>query len=152
MVGNYVCKKFSNIGKKLSHNSLRWKPVDKKIVVLISNNYKECSGPFWGDKNNHIVLEPPRKENERPSLALEEPQNNKQINRIKPEEISSAVCKLLNLEHTFPYKTVMFGETYPKRIIESCPDQLVDLGQFQIDNIIFRMDHLHDEKFLFNKG
>ena len=35
---------------------------DKKIVSLYSTSYKECCGPYWGNKSDHILLEPNRDE------------------------------------------------------------------------------------------
>ena len=37
---------------------------NKKIISLYSTLYKECCGPYWGDENDHVLLEPDRSKKE----------------------------------------------------------------------------------------
>jgi len=119
------------------------------LVVLISNNFKNCISPYFGDKTKQIILEPDRT-NKNPSFMLDEGPN-KQINEIKPEEVARAVCKLLNLEFNYPYKTLYIGPTYVTRLVETIPNQIINIANLGLDSIIVRMDFLFDENVLANQ-
>ena len=67
---------------------------------------------------------------------------------IKPEVISEAISKLLNLKHDFNYKTLEFGFNYSNKIVESVPNQIVSAQQMGITSIIIRMDFVFDEEKL----
>ncbi len=123
--------------------------LDKKIVTIYSNNFVECVKPYWGDANNHILLEPERN-GQKPSFSAEE--NPKTINTIKPEKIAEAVCKLLNLDYDYPFETVYHGAffTQPK-MLEMVPDFAVNVSNLGVDTIIARMDFNFDETILANQ-
>lgn len=123
---------------------------NKKIVGLYSNNYINCVRPYWGKAEDQILLEPERKDGEKPSFSLEE--NPKSINTIKPEKIAAAICDLLGLEYEFPYKTVSFGNlyNYPK-LVEMTPNTAINISNMGIDSIIVRMDFLFNEAVLANQ-
>lgn len=118
---------------------------DKKLVCLYSNNYIECVKPFWGNSTNQILLEPKRKDT-KPSFALSE--FPKTINSIAPELIAKSVLQLLEIEHTFPYRSVAFGTNYLDKMIETVPNQVVDLGKLKIEFIAVRMDFEFNEEML----
>jgi hypothetical protein len=122
----------------------------KKIVGLYCNMLPNNSGPYWSQKEDTIILEPERKEGERPSYApMEMP---KTINKIAPEEITRSVCKLLGVEFNFPYKTIFIGSEFENRRVEVVPlthvENFVQLG---VDSMIVRMDHYFNEDTLMNQ-
>ncbi len=119
---------------------------NKPLVVLISNNFKECVKPLFGDSNRHIILEPDRTK-KLPSFILDEGPI-KQIDEIKPEDIASSVLKLLNIEWNYPYKTIKLGLYYTQLLLELVPNQNVNPREFNTDSIIVRMDYLFDERIL----
>lgn len=122
----------------------------KKIVCLYSNTYADIVGPYWGDKENHILLEPKRTEEfPRPSYSAEE--NPKSINDIKPEEIANSVFKLLGIKNNYDYLTLTRGQTYLAKQIESVPDSVVDIAKLNTDSLIVRMDYHFDEHILLNQ-
>lgn len=82
----------------------------KKIVSLYSTIYKECSGPYWGDPLDHILLESDKKGNRASFSDIEHP---KTINMIKPESVAAAVLDLLNIKHNLSnIKTIHIGDNY----------------------------------------
>ena len=93
---------------------------DTALVGLYSNMYPQQSGPYWGSKDNQALIESPKGGN-RPSYAAQE--NPKTINLIKPEEISSAILNLLNLNDNLgTYKTLSIGKYYNQDSIEIVPN------------------------------
>jgi len=119
----------------------------RKIVGLYCNMLPSQSGPYWSDQKDCIILEPPRKKNELPSyFAVEKP---KTINKIKPEDIAKAVCKLLNIPFEFQYKSLFVGEKYHLKKIELVPqNSLGNWKELGIDSIIVRMDKHFNERVL----
>ena len=64
------------------------------------------------------------------------------------EDVAKSICNFLGLEYDFEYETVQVGSNYPNRIIETLPDQVVDVKAMNIDSIIVRMDYLFNEEIL----
>lgn len=122
---------------------------EKKIVALYSNNHISCVKPYWGNPDDHVLLEPDRT-NFKPTFSAEE--HPKTINQIKPEKIAEAVCKQLGIPFDFPYETVCFGELYHvTRMVEMVPDVAINLNNLGTDSIIVRMDFKFDESILANQ-
>jgi len=111
---------------------------DKPIVALYSTNFIESCGPYWGNKDNQILLEPKRGYGIKPSFSNNE--NPKTINTISPELIASSVCTLLNIDFSYKFKTLLLGDSYKNQILETIPNQVINVKDFGIDNIIVRMD------------
>lgn len=83
---------------------------NKKIVSLYSVLYKECCGPYWGDFNDHVLLEPNRKEKRASFSDQEYP---KTINSIMPEQVARGILDLLNIKHNLnKLETFHIGEAY----------------------------------------
>lgn len=123
---------------------------NKPLVCLFSNNFAKNVGPFYGDKNKQILLEPDRKKFPRPSYSFQE--FPKSINSIPPENIAQSVLSLLNLPYTYPYKTLFIGGLFNQQVLEGIPNQTVDLKPLGADsNFVMRMDVLFNEEFLFNQ-
>jgi hypothetical protein len=118
---------------------------DKKTVCLYSNNNKNDIKPYWGNPEKQMLIESDRG-GKKPSFSSNE--NPKTINMIKPEVISEAISKLLNLKHDFNYKTLEFGFNYANKIVETVPNQIVSAQQMGISSIIIRMDFVFDEEKL----
>jgi hypothetical protein len=119
------------------------------LVTLVSNNFGSAVSPYFGDKNKQIILEPPcRKEGINPLFTLDEPQGFKQIDQIKIEDIVDSILKLLNLPNSYLYKTIQIGSYYNNGMVESVPDQLVDIKSLNIPSIVFRMDIKFNEDIL----
>lgn len=117
----------------------------KKIVALYSNNFAKIVRPYWGNEKDHILLEPDRK-TQKPSFS--EKENPKTINRIQPEKIVSAVCDLLGVDFTPKFKTVCIGQNYSNLVVETVPNQILDLNQFGLNSIVERMDFEFNENVL----
>ena len=119
----------------------------KKIVGLYCNMLPSQSGPYWSKKRDVIILEPQRKDKEKPSYAAFE--SPKTINKIKPEDIAKAVCRQLNLQFDYPYETIYVGSEYQNRKIELLPvTWLSNYKELGVDSLIVRMDHFFSEETL----
>jgi len=118
---------------------------NKKCVCLYSNNYAKDVKPYWGSAENQSLLESHRN-GKKPSFSATE--NPKTINLVKPEDVAKSICNFLGLEYDFEYETVEVGSNYPNRIIETLPDQVVDIKAMNLDAIIVRMDYLFNEEIL----
>ena len=108
------------------------------LVDLISNNFKEAVGPYFGDKSKQIILEPDRNL-KRPSFSMDEGPI-KQIDEIKPEDIAAAVLQLLNIDFNYEFKTISIGPLFNNKTLESCMDSVVDVRQLNAQNIVARCD------------
>jgi len=73
---------------------------------------------------------------------------------IKPERISRVVLELLGLNGKYdfspPFETIYVGEKFLDGVefVETLPNQAVNIKSMGAENIMFRMDLLHDEKKL----
>jgi len=96
---------------------------NKKIVCLYSILYKECCGPYWGDKNNQILIESDRKKL-KPSFSSKE--LPKTVNLIKPEEIALGVLNLLKIKNDLDkIETIHTGVEYHKSSISVVPNHIM---------------------------
>jgi hypothetical protein len=119
---------------------------DIKMVGLYCNMYKEQSKPYWGNKDNQILIESHRN-NKKPSYAAQE--IPKTINLINPEEIAISILNLLNIKHSIKRKSEYFGENYSMgKAIEVVPDHYPDLEKFGAQMANVRMDLKFDENVL----
>jgi hypothetical protein len=118
--------------------------LDKKMVGLYCNMLPDNSGPYWSSKDKAIILQPERKEGERPSYSPIEVE--KSINKITPERVVKSVCKLLDLNPDFPYKTIRVGKEYHARKVELIPaTHIENHEELGVESIIIRMDEYFNE-------
>jgi len=118
---------------------------NKPLVALYSNSLPENAGPYFGEKNNHILLEI-NKENRKPSYSAQE--NPKTINEIDPIKITNAILQKLNLP-PINIKTIFLGESYHRKLVESVPDSVIsDIRKLGVDSLIMRMDYNFNEDVL----
>lgn len=96
---------------------------NKKIVCLYSILYKECCGPYWGDKKNHILIESHRN-GLKPSFSNKESPKN--VNLINPETIASGILKLLNIENQLDkISTIHIGKQYASPSVSVVPNYVM---------------------------
>ena len=120
---------------------------NKPIVALYSTLYKECCGPYWGDKKNQILLEPDRKKNKASFSDQEYP---KSINTIMPEEIACSVLNLLKINHNLDsIETFHIGQAYHIDSIGVIPNHVMpnSFAQGQPANI-FAHEHFDEENII----
>lgn len=122
----------------------------KKIVALYCNMHLQHSRPYWSSKEDVVLIESDKKGDKPTYAEVEDP---KTINTIFPEDISKAVCNLLNLDFDYSFKTLYIGENYKGRTYEMIPAHPVYVADFKVNNnnldsIIVRMDLLFNEKVL----
>jgi hypothetical protein len=116
------------------------------LVSLYSSCYIQNSQPYWGDKKKQSLLEPNRKNGQKPFFAFDE--NPKTINTIKTEDISNNIFKQLGLKERAGYETVYVGKKYTNgaffhNIVPSEPQFAVNRSDVEI-----RMDLFFNEEFL----
>jgi hypothetical protein len=97
--------------------------LDKKLISVVEK--KSRSLPFsWGKAENHTFIYP----------------ENKKF--IEPERLAKNILNNLGINFKFDYETVFIGEKYKDGIqfVESFPDAVVPLQQFNLPSILLRMD------------
>lgn len=107
------------------------------LVALYGSTTVENHSPYHFNPDITIFLESHRNGNKASYQREESP---KTIDLILPEEICAAVCKLLNLDFSFPYKTLSIGRNYNSKIIESTCDAIINTQQLGLPNLIMRLD------------
>ena len=117
------------------------------IICINSSAYTNNTGPFFGDKNKQTVFESfTRTGNKKPSFNVNE--TPKSINLIKPEEITNAVFKALNVNFQMPVETVFVGEKYSHFTIQEVLTDSVK-PEFNGDSLVeVRADVHFNEKGL----
>lgn len=120
---------------------------NKKIVSLYSNNYIKNVRPFWTKNSDCVLIEPPnRSDGVKPSFVANEAP--KTINSIKPEIIARAILKLLGEELDYPYTSLYIGPDYNRKVLEMIPSNPINPSTLGVNNMIVRMDLMHNEKVL----
>jgi len=119
--------------------------MDKKMVILYPNCNLSNVGPYWGNKNNQVLLKG-EIEGQKPAYSFEE--RPKSIDTIKPEDIAKEVCRLLDIKMHYPYETLFMGNGFHIKTIENLPNQVVNPKSMGRESIIVRMDLLFNEELL----
>lgn len=120
----------------------------KKIICLYSNNKVNNVKPFWGDDEDHILIDcVPSGQN--PSYAYEE--REKIINSVMPEEVAGHILNLLNIEYNSFDKTINIGPLYNHRFVEWIPVKNVNNQQIGVEALIARVDFNYDLSVLENQ-
>ena len=119
---------------------------DRKIVALYSSLYIQNAAPYWGNKDNQVLLEPERKNGDKPSFSLEE--HPKSINTIRPEKIAQSIVNLLGLDVKFEHETLFVGDSHIATMLEIIPNHVADHKSLGVDNMIVRMDFEFNEENL----
>jgi len=117
---------------------------DKKIVALYSNNNINNVKPYWSKKEDVVLLSPDI--GRKPQYSVDE--FPKSINKIKPEIIANSILNLLNIKINKLPSTIFIGEDYVNKTLQIIPDNPLDPRQFNIENLIIRMDYVFNEKVL----
>lgn len=78
------------------------------------------------------------------------PKKSQNIDDILPEDIANEILSKLKINKKLKFKTLHIGFKFidGQEFVESIPDQAVDLKSLNINNIIYRMDLLHNEEKL----
>jgi len=115
------------------------------LVALYGSTTVANHSPYHFNETKTVLMESHRNGN-KASFAREE--NPKTVNLINPEEIVKNICGLISLSFDIEYKTLKIGALYNNRIIESVPDQVVNISNLGISSLIVRMDHFFNENNL----
>lgn len=107
---------------------------DKNIIFLDKENSGNLTFPFWNKESNYIYLN--------------DSENVKNINKIKPEKIAKHIFKFLNLDHKIEFETVYIGDNYQNKNIQLIPDQQNDINIPNGSLLVVRMDKFFSEENL----
>ena len=111
---------------------------NKPLVSLYSVLYKECCGPYFGDRLKQITLEPDRQGRK---CSFSDKEKPKTVNNIRPEEVARGVLDLLKIKHKLhDIKTLHIGSFYHTPIIEVVPNFIMDAGYMANSVANIRMD------------
>tara|TARA_Y100000114_G_scaffold70835_1_gene64776 strand:- start:959 stop:2122 length:1164 start_codon:yes stop_codon:yes gene_type:complete len=118
---------------------------NKKIVSLYSTLYKECCGPYWGDKDNQILLQSiPEKQ----KASFSDNEFPKTINKILPEKIAKSVLDLLQIKNNLDkIETFHIGKAYHIGSLAVIPNHVMpkNFAPGQPANILGH-EHFDEEK------
>lgn len=118
------------------------------LVELFGSTSVKNHSPYHYNKEKTIFLESNRNGN-LPSYQVDE--NPRTINLIKSEDVAAAVCKLLGLEFTYPYKTRYIGEISIANMVISAMDSVINPASLGLNNIICDMTLNFNEHNLINQ-
>lgn len=108
------------------------------LVALYGSTTVANHSPYHFNKDKTIFLESHRNGN-KATFSREE--NPKTVDFILPEDIVKSVCKLLNLEFNYLYRTLKIGPNFHNRIVESACDSVIDISKLGMQSIVMRMDY-----------
>ncbi len=118
------------------------------LITIFGSTTPKNHGAHFHDKDKTIFIESDRN-GHKPSFSAQE--TIKTINKIKPEQIAAAVCKLLNLDFDFPFESIYWGQFFNHpRMVEMC-GQAINVSNMGLGSIIVRMDFAFDEQSLVNQ-
>jgi hypothetical protein len=112
-----------HIGSPNSFSSNFFATLDKKLICIVEKESRAL--PLsWGKMENHNFIYPEGKK------------------FIEPERIAKNILNNLEIDFKFNYETIFIGDKYKDgaNYIESFPDAPVPLKQFNLQNILVRMD------------
>tara|TARA_Y100000310_G_scaffold344284_1_gene456212 strand:+ start:2196 stop:3356 length:1161 start_codon:yes stop_codon:yes gene_type:complete len=107
---------------------------NKNIIYLDPKNEGHSTSPYWNKNSKYVYLN--------------ESEEIKDINKIKPEKICKYIFNFLDLNYNIDFETVFIGENYQSKIAQFVPDQNTDLGLPEQSMLIVRMDKFFDEQNL----
>lgn len=119
------------------------------LVALYGSTTIENHSPYHFNPDKTIFLESHRNGNK---ASFQREENPKTVDFIAPEVIAKSVCKLLNIEFNYEFRTLLIGKNYQNKIIESCMDSVININTLGIQNIICRMDYLYNLNNLVNQA
>jgi hypothetical protein len=107
---------------------------DKNIIYLDPQNEGESTRPYWNKNSKYIYLN--------------DSEDTKNINKIKPENICRHMFDFLNMDFQIDYETIFIGENYQSKTIQFIPDQDSNIQVPEGSPVIVRMDKFFSEQNL----
>ena len=104
---------------------------DKNIIYINTEDDHKFNYPYWNENSQYICLN-----------------EDKKINKIKPEEICKLIFDFLKIDFDISYETVFIGENYQGKNIQFIPDQSTDINVPDGVMPIIRMDKFFSEENL----
>ena len=115
---------------------------DVPIVGIYAHTYAKTCDPLWNDKSPAFIIESSR-DGKKPSFSLKE--QDKEINKINPEEIAQKTLNALGINKSIDFKTRFIGKKSNNKCYQVIPSQKITKS---IPACIVRMDIDHNEKNL----
>lgn len=117
----------------------------KPVVAVYGNNYIENVKPYW-NKNFYGF---DGYGDFKPCFSEDDPYHL--IYNIKPEDIAEKICKVLNLNFNFPFKTLWTGDRCIAKRFDVVPNQVLRPETFKTGGYVIRMDYEHNEENMFKQ-
>ncbi len=117
------------------------------LVSLYSVSCPSACGPFWGDRDKQILLQPNFNEGE---TYYYNPSGPDKVNTIKPEQVIHAIGKILNL--SFPgIKTLNIGAHFDIGLLDIVPNCVLPPNIFNDKPLSIRYDKGGEENNVYKQ-
>jgi hypothetical protein len=110
---------------------------------LYGSTSPSSTSPYWAG-----VFEALQGNSGLPSYEPQE--NDKEINKITPENVSDKVFEMLNIKARLNMRSISFGKLYNNSLISFIPDFEPDYNKLSSCKLFVRMDIHHNEEIVFN--
>ena len=107
------------------------------LVSLYGSTTVDNHSPYFYNKDKTILLESHRNGN-KATFSREE--NPKTVNLINPETVALSVLKLLNISNSINYSTIYIGNLFNNRMLQTIPNQAINISNLGVQSLIVRMD------------
>ena len=111
-------------------------------VNLFGNTFPNTNRPLFSESKLNINLAP--EWDNKPCFNVQDPKS--EINKIKAEEVATAILKLLKVGGSINFKTKHVGATFGQPALEVVPTSFVALNNLPEGQCVFlRVDYGYDE-------
>lgn len=117
-------------------------------VSLYGSTTIENHSPYHFNPQRTIFLESHRNGNK---ASFQREEQLKTIDLIYPELVAQSICKLLNIEFSYPFKTLYIGKSFSTKMLESDCTGVINTQQLGIQGLIMRLDFNFNLAILINQ-
>jgi hypothetical protein len=114
------------------------------VIALFGNTFASSCDGYWSNQDKKINLEAPW--SNKPPFNSQDPEDS--INKIKPEEISNAILKLLGHDKPLSLTSLFIGDFYHSSIFELVPDFFSPSQDMQNKHWFIRLDYVDSYSYL----
>tara|TARA_R110002020_G_scaffold441727_1_gene652703 strand:+ start:2828 stop:3967 length:1140 start_codon:yes stop_codon:yes gene_type:complete len=110
-------------------------------VNLFGNTFPSTNRPLFSSKKMNVNLAP--EWDNKPCFNVQDPKS--EINKIKAEEVASAILDLLKVGGSINFRTKHVGVTFGEAALEVVPTSFIPLSVPEGQPIFLRVDYGYDE-------
>jgi len=111
-------------------------------VNLFGNTFPNTNRPLFSASKLNVNLAP--EWDNKPCFNVQDPKS--EINKIKPEDVASAILKLLKVDGSINFETKHVGATFGQVAVEIVPTSFVPINLGQDQSLFLRLDYGYDER------